>query len=455
MAVLAVAATRPHYGGTLRVEVRARVSSLDPSDWPDVAEAGTILKFREIIFDHLVRLDPNGRPQSALALQWDHDPPYRNWLFKLRPAVKWHDGSALTAEDVLSSLAGIAPDASVRLARADAVEINLSEPRPDLLTMLATDSRWVIRRPAVPSSEALPVGTGPFRLTVWEAGRRAILEANEDYWGGRPFIDRIEIQMGRSSRDQLLDLELDKSDLAELEPGEARRAQQEGKKIWSSAAVELLSLRFDLTKPAVQDRRLREAVADSIDRAAIQKVLLQNYGDATGSIFPKWVSGYAFLLPATTDLGRARQLSNEMGTPPTLKLGYDANDALAHQTAERIAVNARDAGITMQVSPLPQGWRRMPDTGTDLRVARTRIDGPTLDAACRQAGSGLAFPSCAGVDSPEQVYGDERKFLESLAEVPLVYVPELIGLGPRVKDWSATPWGAWQLENVWLEAQKP
>jgi ABC-type transport system substrate-binding protein len=313
----------------------------------------------------------------------------------------------------------------------------------------------VIRRPAVAASDALPVGTGPFRLTAWEAGQRVALQANDDYWGGRPFVDNIEVQMGRSSREQLLDLELDKADLVELDPVEARRAQQEGKKLWTSAPVELLALRFDLNKPAVQDRRLRQAVADSIDRAAIQKVLLQNYGEAAASLFPKGVSGYAFLFPTAMELDRARQLTAEIGTPPTLKLGYDAADALARLTAERLAVNARDAGITLQVAPLPAGWRRMPDAGTDLRVERARIDAPTLGQAFRQAAFGLGFAASGALENPEQIYAAEQKFLDGLAAVPLVYAPELVGVGPRLKDWSALPWGAWQLDEVWVEAEKP
>jgi ABC-type transport system substrate-binding protein len=454
-AAVAVAATRPHYGGTLRIELRERMSSLDPSEWPDVAEAATILHLRELIFDRLVSLDGKGQPQPALAVAWEHDPQYQTWQFKLRPAVKWQDGSPLTPQDVLSSLAGSAPNGAVQLSGADSLEFKMSEPRPDLLTTLATDPGWMIRRPPVISSDALPVGTGPFRLTAWDAGRHVVLQAYDDYWGGRPYIDGIEVQMGRSSRDQLLDLGLDKADIVELDPGEARRAQQEGRKVWISAPVELLSLRFDLNKPAVQDRRLREAIAGCIDRAAIQKVLFQNYGEGTGSIFPNWVSGYAFLFSTAMDLARARQMTAEIGTPPTLKLGYDSNDALARQTAERIAVNARDVGVTMQVSPLPQGWRRMPDTRTDLRVERIRIDRPTLATAYRQAALGLGFPISGVEQNPEFIYGAEQKFLETLAVVPLVYAPELMGLGSRLKDWSALPWGAWHLENLWLEAAKP
>ncbi|HMD99777.1 MAG TPA: ABC transporter substrate-binding protein [Terriglobia bacterium] len=461
LALAAGAATRPRYGGALRVEIQAKLSTFDPAEPLDVAEAEAVLKLRELIDDHLVRLDPQGQPQPALAISWEHDAQAAKWRFKLRPGVKWQDGAPLTPEEVVTALEGHVGGASVRLA-GEALEIDAGGPAPGLLATLATDASLSVRRPAVgtpplqrDSAGALPIGTGPFRLTTWEPGRRAVLQANEDYWDGRPYVDTIEIQMGRASRDELLDLELGKADVVELDPVEARRAQQEGKKIWTSAPVELLCLRFGPNRPAVQDRRVRLALAGSVDRAAIQKVLVQNYGDVAGSIFPQWLSGYAFLFPTVMNLDRARQLRGEIGAAPTLKVGYGPSDMLARQTAERVAVNARDAGITLQVAPLPEGWRRMPDLRADLLVQRARIDGPTLSKAALEAAASLGLPLNGEPDRAEQTYAAEREFLDTLAVVPLIHIPELVGIGPRVMDWSATPWGAWHLERVSLEGEKP
>lgn len=453
-------AARPHYGGTLRVEVQAKVASLHPREWPDVGEADAVLKLRDLVYDRLVVLDRSGQPQPAMAVSWEHNAGWAKWRFKLRPGVKWHDGSALAPESVLTAFEGMAPGGSVHLA-GQTLEIDVGRPEPDLLSRLATEPALIVDRPAAGSPDTLPVGTGPFRVTEWQPGRRAVLEANEDYWDGRAFVDKIELVMGRSSREQLLDLESDQADLVELDPSEARRAQQEGKKVWASAPVNILALYFVMKSPVVRDRRLREAVADSIDRAAIQKVLFQNYGEVTASIFPQWMSGYSFLFPATRNLDRARQLTAEIGTPPTFKLGYDSNDALAHQTAERIAVNARDAGLTLQVSPLPQGWSRMPDTGHDLRMQRARIDAPDINAALYNAavqlgfwmGEPRRFPE--RVYEPQAIYEAERNFLDDVTSVPLVYVPELVGLGARVRGWSATPRADWRLETLWLEPEKP
>jgi ABC-type transport system substrate-binding protein len=459
LVLAAGAATRPRYGGVLRLEIQAKLSTLDPADSADVAEAEAALKLHALIYDRLVRLDPRGQPQPALALSWEHDAQAARWRFKLRPGVKWQDGAALTPEEVLTALKGLGAGASARLA-GDGLEVDAGAPMPDLLTILATDDGLTIRRSAMgppplqgDSTGALPIGTGPFRLTHWEPARTVVLQANEDYWDGRPYVDSIEIQMGRASRDELLDLELGKADVVELDPVEAHRSQQEGKKMWASAPVELLCLRFAPSRPAMQDRRVRLALADSIDRAAIQKVLLQNYGDVAGSIFPQWLSGYAFLFSTAMNLDQARQLRGEMGVAPALKVGYDPNDTLARQTAERVAVNARDAGITLAVAPLPAAGSRMTDPGTDLWVERIRVDGSIVDKG-RIDATRQGIP-ISGQGSPEQTYASERQFVNSLTVIPLVHIPELLGISPRVMDWSATPWGDWRLERVSLQGEKP
>jgi len=434
------------------VEIQAKVATLEPAESPGVAEAAAVRKLHALIYDRLVRLDPRGQPQPAIALSWEHDEQAAKWRFKLRPGVKWQDGEPLTPEEVVTALEDHLAGASGRLA-GDVFEIDTRGPSPGLLTTLATDPNLIIRRSGG-APGALPIGTGPFRLTSWEPGSRAVLQANEDYWDGRPYVDSIEILMGRPSRDQLLDLELGKADVVEFDPVEARRAQQESRKVWTSAPVELLCLVFTPNRPAVQDRRVRQALADSIDRAAIQKVLLQNYGDVAGSILPQWLSGYTFLFPTVMNLDRARQAIAGIGVAPTLKVGYDPGDTLARQTAERVAVNARDAGITLAMAPFPSGWRRMADLGDDLQVQRVWIDGTALDKGLQEATTGLGLVT-SGPGSPEQTYAAERQFVDTLAVIPLIHIPELLGISPRVMDWSATPWGAWHLEQVSLGGEKP
>jgi peptide/nickel transport system substrate-binding protein len=443
-------AQRPSYGQTLRIEMQAAVSSLEPPSQPGITEADGLMKLRALVYDRLVRLGANGQPQPALAVSWQHNPANTQWQFKLRAGVKWHDGAELTPADILSCLQDTSFAGQLQL-QGDSLKADLSEPRPDLLLFLATDPNTIIRRKEAATATSLSPGTGPFRLIEWHPGIRAVFQANEDYWGGRPYLDNIDVILGRSSRDELIDLEQDKADVVQLDPSDARRAQQEGRKVWASSPIELLSLQFDASKPKVQDARLREAVVFAIDRIAIQKVILQNYGEATGSFLPHWLSGYTFLFSSAPDLERARKRLSEIGKPWPLKIGYDPPDQLARQVVERIAVNLRDVGMILEPVPLQRNGKTISNDDVDVRIARSRVEGPTFDEALAQAAAaGLTIPA-DGKRGPEDVYAAEQQTLADYMHVPLVYVPELFGIGPRLKVWPATQWGDWRLEDVWLQ----
>src|SRR4030088_3235370 len=102
-AATGVAATRPHYGGTLHVTMRAAPSSLDPTksspaDWFASSNVSGIL------YDTLVSFDERGDLQPALAISWHADPGNQRWHFHLRSGVTFSDKTPLTAEVVAGSL---------------------------------------------------------------------------------------------------------------------------------------------------------------------------------------------------------------------------------------------------------------------------------------------------------------------------------------------------------------
>ena len=422
------AVERPRYGGTLRVEMQAAVRALDPAEAPELLAS--------LVFERLVRLDENGRPQPALALSWQSSPGMRRWQFHLRPGVKFHDGSPLTPAAVLASLPASANGWTAGPI-SDGIVIRSEHPLPGLPSELAAMRNSIaLRAPGGALS-----GTGPFRVTQWEPERRAVFSANEDYWDGRPFLDSIAVQMGRTPQQQILDLELGRADLVELSPADVRRASQGGMKVWTSAPVTLLALVFD--PGAAADARLREALALSIDRAAIQSVLLQKQGEAAGGLLPEWLSGYAFLFRTA----RARQ---QVPSAATLTLGYDAADPLARSIAERIAVNVREAGIRLLVSPQA--------AKPDLRLVRARIRSVEPGAALAGLASSLGLGELPGLADTEACYAAERAVVEDFRVIPLVHLPEIYASRPAVRTWQ-TPGllktGEWRLEDVWLAPERP
>ena len=202
--------------------------------------------------------------------------------------------------------------------------------------------------------------------------------------------------------------------------------------------AELLSLAFDLRRPAVQDVRLRQAVALSIDRSSIVNVLLQKQGEAAGGLLPQWLSGYAFLFPVAADVERAKQLRHELSTAAPLALVYDSDDALA-----------RAMGISVRVS----GARSDATAGADVRLIRLRLASPdprvALDSLLASLGAPESLPPAGAV--PEQLYAAERALVESFRVVPLAHLPETYGLGPRLKNWMPRRSGGWRLEDLWLD----
>jgi ABC-type transport system substrate-binding protein len=282
------------------------------------------------------------------------------------------------------------------------------------------------------------LGAG-FTIARWEAGRLAVYEADENTAGGRPFLAGVEILLGRSPRDQASDLDLGKADVVELGPNELRR-QPAGRRVWSSSPVRVLALMF---APRFEDARVREALALAVDRSAIHNVLLQRQGEISGALLPQWLSGYAFLFPTTADLGRARQLAAG-ARPITLSI----SDPAARPIAERIALNARDAGLAVSVTAQT--------ANADVALVELRVASADPAKALAQIAAALGLPAPPRAESPEESYVAERSLLEGFQVIPLIHLPDVYGVGPRVKGGPGiTPLGEWRFDNLWLEGGRP
>ncbi len=294
-------------------------------------------------------------------------------------------------------------------------------------------------------------GSGPFHISAWDPGKHVTLAANDDYPGGRPFLDSIDIQMGRSARDRLLDLELGAADLAEIPAEQARQAVVGGVRISASRPDRLLALVFLAGRPATQDQRLRQALSQAIDRAAIVNFIFQKEGMPAGSLLPQWSSGTAYLFSTIADPVAAKALLAQIGGSPAFVLGYDSGDSFEQSVAERIAVDARAAGLTVTVQP--PGAAGLPDA----RLVRLSMPSPEpqrslqsfLTAVVPMAGlDTVQLPSSA---STEQIYAAERGVIDTYRVVPLVWYPHVFGLSARMMDWRAPdPGESWPLADVWL-----
>jgi peptide/nickel transport system substrate-binding protein len=472
-AATAQATRRPRYGGTLRVVLRATSLSLDPREWkPGSPSSAQNAQVAVLVFDRLLTVDDYGRFQAALATEWSHDANMRSWQFKLRSGVKYSDGSSLDPAEVVAALEPLLPPGLQIRVNEGAVAIHAAYPVPDLLEQLATGRFFIYR----PQPDGTLLGTGPFYVAenlpaMPSEGNPGVmkparirLRANEEAWSGRPFLDGIEVTLGEPSLRQLYDLQIGKADLAELTPDLVRKARQENVRLWRSAPNTLLALRFDAAQPSASDPRLRQALSLSLDRETMANVLLQRQAEPAATLLPQWLSGYAFLFDSPMNLERAKVVraslpaSEAAGSDP-LRLRVESSGDLMKLLGERVAVNARQANLAVQVVPRTVG---NPPSSTPAASAPVGLHlfawhydtispRAELEALARQFALQDSGEGTQAVTDPEQLFALERRFLDERRILPLVILPDYIGIGNNVRNWSPARWGEWRLADVWLD----
>lgn len=438
-ALSARGAVRPHYGGTLHVEMRTAPMSLDPAesnqpDWPGSRNLFSLL------FETLVSLDEESKPEPALASSWQAEPGNQRWQFFLRHGITFQDGTAVTPEAVATSLRRTNPTWKV-FPEDEAIVIERDSPTPDLPVELTLPRNSIVKREGGRVS-----GTGPFAVLQWDPGKKLSLTARDDYWDGRPFLDTIEIALGKNFREQMISFDLGKAQLIEIAPEQAHRAAAEGRRVLSSAPVELIALVFTRDPQSPADGRQRQALALSIDRDLLSTVVLQGGGEPTGGLLPNWITGYGFLFPASINLELARQVRSEIPHTTAWTLGYDATDPTARVIAERIVLNARDAGLGIQIASA---------SGVDLRIVRIPVISLDARIALGELATGLGFPQPKfGSNSIDDLYSAESKLLQSQRMIPLLHVRAEYGVAGTVRNWRTARDGSWHLPSIWL-AEKP
>jgi peptide/nickel transport system substrate-binding protein len=411
------AAARPHYGGTLRLEMRAIVRNLDPADVAvDSLERAAKSNILSQVFETLLRLDEKGRPQPLLAESWSHDAEHRRWVFRARKHVTFHNGWAWSP-------------AGGELYYAD------DRPIEQILRDLSRLKNAIVLR----TSDGSIQGTGPFKVMKFELGKSIVLTAHEQHWAGRPYLDAVVFQMGRAFRDQAQAMQLGQTDVAELPATEVRRARQRGDPVALSSPLETLALIFDRARevpPAA-----REALGLALDRASIQNVLLQKMGEVSAALLPQWLSGNALAFPAERNVARARQL-NPGST--LLNFYYDRQDAVLRGVAERIVLNAAECGITLRGEAGAPG----------VRLAWLRITSTDPDLALDEISATLGV----AVERKPDPFERESALLDQFHVVPIAQLGVVHTLSPRVQGWLGAAWVAadrWDLANVWMGEAAP
>lgn len=297
---------------------------------PRLARDTSAFRMQELLFNGLTRLDAKLKPVPDLAASWKYLSATVLEV-KLRPGVTFHDGSPLTADDVVYTYTTVldskfnspnrslyTPITKIEAVDALTVKFTLVEPFAPLLAYL---NMGIVPRAAATKAGAdfgtNPVGTGPFKLVRWQKGSSIELAANDKYHRGRPKLDGLLIRPIPDNNVRLLALE--SGDLqyihSPVPPQEIDRVSKSANiQVIKTNALGITYLGLNLRDPILSDKRVRQALGYLTNTQEIAKNIFFNMD----------TPGFSFLLPGsdyfsrtgtayTSDLARAEQLLTAAG----------------------------------------------------------------------------------------------------------------------------------------------
>ncbi|WP_197379884.1 ABC transporter substrate-binding protein [Mycolicibacterium mengxianglii] len=320
----------------------------------------------ENIYDTLVEPDENLEMQPALAQSWQVSPDQLTWTFRLRPGVKFHDGSPLTADDVVFSYRRIIDEELSNVDKFSAVTdvgapdpatvvIRLDRPTPNLLTNLGGfKGMAVVSRRNVESGQIAthPVGTGPFAFAGQKSGDSITLTASTEYWAGPPRVPGVTFRFISEPSTALSALQAGEVDWTDSVPTQ-RVSQLEGDESLHLAVTpsnDYWYLALNQARPPWNDVRVRQAIAYGIDREAI--VQATSYGTAALNqlAIPE---GNPWFTPYDTysyDINKAKSLLEEAHAQPRdLDMLVTSEYPETVTAAQIIADNLAPLGITVNI----------------------------------------------------------------------------------------------------------
>ncbi len=310
------------------------------------------------VFEGLVAHDDRMALRPRLAVEWSSLDDL-TWSFRLRPGVRFHDGSPLTAAVVQQAFDRVLEDpdapgrqflnsvARVSVAGDMEIQIKTSAADPLLLQRLA-QFRIALGATSVEVIERM-AGTGPYRFGAWDPGERVVLEAHEDYWGGAPELPAVEfVQLDREQR--LPALERGEIDLMALVTPIEVGPESEIEVI-TGPSLGRLFLWFTGEPTATQDPRVRQAVSLALDRPALVEAVMGEGALTAHQLVPRLIFGHvAGLESPPADLVRARELLVEAGWDEGFTLPILHHDSPLHAEVARLAGD-RLAQIGIQLEP--------------------------------------------------------------------------------------------------------
>jgi peptide/nickel transport system substrate-binding protein len=457
---------------TVSFHVTLAPSWFDPSTAPpQITPFGVLYA----IHDALVRPLPGQKMAPSLAESWTESPDGLVYEFKLRRGLKFHNGDALTADDVKWSFeryqgAGArelrARVRQVEVVDAHVLRFHLKNPWPDFMTFYGTTAtaagivlpRKYFEQAGADGFRARPIGAGPYRFVSQRQGVDVTLEGFPGHWRKAPHIKKLTMKSVPDSTTRLAMLKSGETDYALFLDG------PEAEAVTKDARLQLVDTRhasifwiefadqWDPKSPW-SDKRLRQAVNYALDRKATSEAACLGYCPPAGVIVPR-VMDFALQVPAHPyDPQRAKRLLAEAGFPN----GFDAGEFVAipgFATVGEAALNNLNAvGLRMRMRPMERAafyaaWQEKKLRGLFLTAVGNSGNAASRVEAFMYSKGASAYGGYPDLDELflQQARERDRAKREALLHriqqltidrvmfAPLMDLRGLIAVGPRVAE---------------------
>ena len=319
---------------------------------PHFARNGNNQQIAVHIFDRLADQDENLQIRPGLAVSWKSLDPL-TWEIKLRPGVKFSDGSPLTPDDIIFSINRVkdipnspAPFtgmtggvASMQAVDATTMIFKTKTPLPQFMELVGLV--YIVNKKAAEGKAiadfnrgTAAIGTGPYKFKEWVPGDHVSFVVNENYWGKKPDFDNVTFKAIANDAARVAALRSGAVDLIDAVPPNdvPSLSKIAGLKMFSVSSSRMIYLAIDsdrdnspfitdtagkpLAKSPLKDPRVRKAMSKMIDRPLLIDRILQGQVEASGQQVPKGMGGYIDdLQPEKIDLAGAKKLLTDAGYP--------------------------------------------------------------------------------------------------------------------------------------------
>lgn len=358
---------------TITIGINATIESLDVH----TAIGPNIIGDRlyGLFHDTLVQTNFDGLLEPMLATAWENDGETA-WVFTLRDGVTFHDGSTMTADDVVYSFERLLDPANESAFSAQMkrfvssveatgdLEVTFTTPGADPLLPYRFDNYWasIVPRGATEAADPAslmtnPIGAGPYKVVSFQTDDRLVLEAHTDYWGGAPAVQEVVVRFLPETATRIAALQAGQVDLISQVPVDQVPVLEStpGVRVASAPVANYICVHFNTVNGPTADVNVRRALSLAIDRELIADALWNGLSRPMNDLLLPSMFGYDASRPVYTyDPEAARAALAESGyngEPINFQAtaGYYANDA-AVMTA--ITQMWQDIGVNVNLDPL-------------------------------------------------------------------------------------------------------